>query len=667
MKKNLRSAILILGGLISLLGLGILFGLLDAGIISFTSQFIGKNSGPKWPGYIHLGGTVILIFGIAIILFREILHAGAKLTHFAKSLSTQTDRWMEKKLENQAKLSGSRPFEWPVKFTFPDWALIIFFLALSFIYQIAMSGNGFPTVVLGGDAANIASFAAARAYPNLFATDAILGDLQNIGLYTTIHLPVTIFLAKLLGNFGLAYKVLLFPHVFFQYFGYYLLGRVLFKNRYWAFLFTMAISSPLDLAGGEMWGITSEGMPRFTYQVILPFIFIIFLALWKGRPERWPWLMTLTGLLVFIHPVSTPTWAVAFWAGLWPNMPASYNIRKKLLEMFKMGVILVLALLPYIIIYLSYKQGGQAKSNYDLVYHILINYFPNDLLNIPAAVQTLIEVSSKYGLFWFGLAGLLTTYFLFKTERKFLAQMLTWVIGIVFITILVPYIEQNIERALRIIPLQTEVMRGMRYLIIFLFIFWFYPLAELTHRLKNPIWIKAVFLVGTIMSVFWLVKNPPYPIREVPNVVQCWSQGTLICPTNTDYAAALEFIKNDTPEQARFVVFLTSRWSGIEVRYLGLRPMAYAYKDKGQLAFTNLSALENWFYFLNRENAIFSKNNSPTLELKQKRMVDFAFDAEANFMLTDFPFPKEVQEQYDISTVYQNNTYSVIKIYDTRK
>jgi hypothetical protein len=348
-------------------------------------------------------------------------------------------------------------------------------------------------------------------------------------------------------------------------------------------------------------------------------------------------------------------------------MPNAYDTRRKLLKMFKMGLILALALLPYVSIYLAYHKGGRSGSDYDLVYYILTNYFPYDLLNIPAAVRILFNATSQHGLLWFGLIGLVLTFLLFRSERSRLKQMLTWVAGIAFVTILIPFVEQSIERALRLIPLQTELMRGMRYLIPFLFIFGFYPLAELTNRALRTWIVRTVFVAGTILTLSWLIINPPYPFIETPKVLQCWSTGQFICPTDTDYADALTHIRNDTPENAKFVVFLTNRWSGIEVRYLGLRPMAYAYKDRGQLAFTNLEALQTWYYFLRRENAIYSRNISPTLDLQQERMINFALDAEANYMLTDFSFPPDVQKKLSISSVYQNKTYTILKLYNMRK
>jgi hypothetical protein len=667
LKNSLRHIPVVFGSLFILTGLGLLTGLSDSYLSQVIAQAFARPVGPNWSGYFHITGWVAFIFGLILIAGCHIIVGIRWFVTALHSGLESSDRWLVQKCSRQVDLTSTRILHWPVDFKIADWLTVLLFALLAFIYQLSVSSHGFPTVILGGDAANIASFAAGRAFPNLFSGDAILGDLNNIGLYVTIHLPIAIGLEKLLGNFGLAYSVLLFPHVFLQFFSYYLLGRVLFGSRYWAFLFSLATSAPMSLAGGEVWGAVGDGMPRFTYQVLIPFILILLLSTWRDRPQRWPWIMVAAGLMAFIHPVSTPTWAFALWLGFWPIMPSAYDMRRKLLEMFKLGVILVLALLPYVSIYLTYHQGGQGNTDYDLVYNILINYFPYDLLNIPAAVGVLIKATSQFGLLWVGLAGLLLTFLLFKSERGRIVQMLTWMAGIAFVTILVPMVEQSIERTFRIIPLQTELMRGMRYLVPFLFIFWFYPLAELTNRAARIGLTRTVFAVGTLLTLSWLILNPPSPMSVIPNILQCWSQGRLICRDETDYADALTYIRNDTPENAKFVVFLTNRWSGIEVRYLGLRPMVYAYKDRGQLAFTNLEALRTWNYYLQRENAIYSRNNSPTLEIQQQRMIDFARDAEANYLLTDFPFPPGVLTGRDVTRVYQNGTFSILEIYKLRK
>lgn len=667
MKKPTQTIFLLVSLSLLISGIAIISGLLNAPIAQIISQSLSRGISSNWQAPFRLSGIILILVGLfltAITAFWIRLHSIFTTLH---TWVTSNDQWLEQKLGDYTRTVATRKLEWPYYFTFFDWGVIVFFAFLALVYQLATSSHGFPTVILGGDAANIASFAAGRAFPDFFSGDAILGDLRNIGLYVTIHIPLTIWIEKILGNFGLAYSILLFPHVFMQYFSYYLLGRAIFNHRYWAFLFSLAVSAPLNLAGGEIWGVAGDGMPRFTYQVLIPFILIFLLSSWRESPKQWPWVMAIAGLMAFIHPVSTPTWAFALWLGLWPCMPPAYQIRQKFNTMIKMGVVLALALLPYASIYLYFHKGGSSNSNYDLVHFILQNYFPYELLDIPAAVRTLFTETSKFGLLGFGIFGLFSTLILFRSERGRITQMLYWILGISFVSIFVPFVEQIIERTFRIIPLQTELMRGMRYLIIFLFIFWYYPYAELTNRLIKPRVKQAILVIGTLITFYWLGMNTPYPLVEIPQVMQCWAQGNLICPTDTEYADVMVHVRTDTPKNAKFVVFLTNRWSGIEVRYLGLRPMAYAYKDRGQLAFTNLEALNTWYYFLQRENGIYSRNSSPTLDLQRKRMVDFAFDAEANYLLTDFPFPPEVCKELGIKSIYKNERFYIIKIYNMRQ
>lgn len=662
-RKSLRSFLAIAGVIVLFCSFVLLIGWADALVSGVISEIFHRQPKPGWTGYFRRAGFVFLVLGTLLLFIEPMINGFLRFLGQGNILLEKIDRWSKEKTKNLLQDSESKRREWPLRFNVWDALILVFFLFVAFVYQIAVMSPGYPTVILGGDAANIASFAAARAFPELFKNDAILGDLHNLGLYVTVHLPLSIWLEKLLGNFGLAYSLLLFPHVFLQYFSYYLFGRILFHQRYWAFLFSLAVSSPLILDGGERWGLLPDAVPRFTFQVLMPFLLILLLSAWRETPNRWLWVMIIAGLMAFIHPVSTPIWGFALWLGFWTMLPKDLNTQRKILEMVKLGGILVLALLPYVSIYLTYHQSGSGVSNYDLVYYILTEHFPANILNIPAAVGTLLRNTAQFGLLWYGVGGLLVTILLFPSERPRLKQLLIWMIGIMFVSILIPWVETHVERALHLVPLQTELMRGMRYLVPFLFIFWFYPFAELTRRSMNTGLTQAVFAVGTLLTLVWLIVNPPDPFTRFSSVLACSHSGQWICPSNTDQAAALAYIRESTPENARFTVFLTNRWSGIEVRYLGLRPMVYAYKDRGQLLYTNIASLRQWDNYQRREAEIFSSKKSPTLDDKRIRIVTFARETGADYILTDFSFPPEVQHQLNVIAVYQNSAYAVLKTY----
>jgi hypothetical protein len=663
LNKSFRIILAIVGGISLITAFVLLAGWLDSPLSQVIAEMAQRRVGSNWPGYFRKGGMILLVVGITVLLSEKVIDEFNRLLKQGMAWAEMMDRWLDNKTKMLLNTPKAETSTWPLHLNRWDALIILFFVLIALVYQLATMSRGYPTVILSGDAANIASFAAGRSFPDLFKNDAILGNLNNIGLYVTVHLPLVIWLEKLVGNFGLAYSLLLFPHVFLQYFSYYLLGRVLFHNRYWAILFSVAASAPISLDGGERWGVLSDAIPRFTFQVLIPFILILLLTTWRKRQSIWPWVMVIAGLMAFIHPVSTPTWAFALWLGFWPILPSVWDSRRKIQEMFKLGGILALALLPYVSIYLTYHQSGSGNSSYDLVHYILVNYFPSNILNIPAAINTFLHNTAQFGLLWYGLAGLIFTFIVFPSERSRLKQMLVWIIGIVFVSILVPWVEISIERVFRMIPLQTELMRGMRYLVLFLFVFWFYPFAEFTRRAVHIWFTRGIFAVGTLLTLFWLILNPPQPFIDASSMFNCWQTRQFICPYNTDHADALTYIREDTPKGSKFVVFLNNRWSGIEVRYLGLRPMVYAYKDKGQLLFTNLESLKRWGYYQRLENDIFSPKKAPVLDDKLTRIVEFARDAGADYILTNFSFPPKEQLQLNVITIYHNSTYSILKSY----
>ncbi len=92
---------------------------------------------------------------------------------------------------------------------------------------------------------------------------------------------------------------------------------------------------------GERWGIMEEPVTRFTFQAVLPYLLTL-AWIWRNQPRRWPWVMAFTGALVYLHPVSTPAWALAIWLAMWLFIPASWSWFKQLGVMFANGLIMLL-------------------------------------------------------------------------------------------------------------------------------------------------------------------------------------------------------------------------------------------------------------------------------------------------------------------------------------
>ena len=298
-----------------------------------------------------------------------------------------------------------------------DWLAMLTFLTFAVIYFLGRLQGNYPVVILTGDGGNIASYAAALDHPGWFQADPVLGDLRNIDIYATIHIPIIRALNRLTGDYGLAYAWLVLPQTFLQLLGFYLAGKGAVhqsQQQYRRYSAGRIVSGPFVLAFltamtviniglGEIWGVWQDALPRVTFQSLLPFLLTLTLV-WKDRPGRWPWLMLLAGLLVYVHPISAPAWGLAIWFSLWLLLPTGWNWKRRILTMLGLGVLFLLVLAPFAVNYLSYRGQDQA-ADYNTVMAILQTYSPKNLLNVPAALGDFVWSMTRSLLLPVALAG----------------------------------------------------------------------------------------------------------------------------------------------------------------------------------------------------------------------------------------------------------------------
>jgi hypothetical protein len=112
--------------------------------------------------------------------------------------------------------------------------------------------------------------------------------------------------------------------VWLQLSGFYLLGRVAFASRLWSLVLAAVAAVTLHLPLGEIWGLWPDALPR----VSLPFLLAAAYR-WRSHPPAWPWLMLAAGALTYVHPVSSPAWALAVWLGFLPFLPAEWPLSRR--------------------------------------------------------------------------------------------------------------------------------------------------------------------------------------------------------------------------------------------------------------------------------------------------------------------------------------------------
>ncbi|MCL4562399.1 MAG: hypothetical protein M1281_17530 [Chloroflexi bacterium] len=646
-------------------GAVLLSRVLEPPFFRYVSQWIGREPTGNTSLILKNIGMTSLILGILELLFSW--QGIPRLPEWGRSISginRDFENWLSRIFRNTIDFGVIEP----VKTGSPDRGsrlnrvdalFAATFLLFAVFFYLARIQGDFPYVYLGSDAGNIASFAAAWNNPGAFHGDALLGNLDNIRIYSTIHIPLLNWLNGFTHNYSLAMTVMLIPHIFIMMLGFYIFGRVFLKNRYWAFLLAVVNTMPITITLAEAWGIIMDPVPRFTFQALLPYLLSL-VWIWRFQPKKWPILMVFVGVLAYVHPVSTPAWMVAIWLSLWIFVPKDWSTRKKVGVMLGLGLTAVLVALPFAANYLrSHNQGSSA--DYSTIYNIIKTFFPRNLLNIPNAMADFGKNMARYGLYPACLAGLAIVWLLMRKERKSLRLMITWILGILLMAVAIPWIEQTVELYLRMLPLETELVRGIRYLIPFMLLFCLWPLSELYRRATKAWLSRSVLVLGTALVAVWVAMNPPYPAM-LAKAASCFSSGKIVCQTPNDLSLVIDAIRQDTPPGATIFSSTAMRSEesyAIFVRYLSLRPLVFSYKDRGLLGYSNEKGLLSWYQVNILMDKLTKENDRQD---KFDGMLSLAKELGAEYMLIDFQVNPQAYPMVGVNEVYQNNTYSLLKI-----
>jgi O-antigen/teichoic acid export membrane protein len=541
-----------------------------------------------------------------------------------------------------------------------DWLAVVIFLAYAGWYFLGRIEANYPVVILSGDGGNIASYAAALDHPDWFKNDPALGDSNNIGIYASITIPLIRAIERITGDYGMAYTWLVFPETFLQLLGFYILGRVLFKDRFWAFLLSfLTAMMVINIGLGEIWGVWRDALPRVTFQSLLPFLLALVLV-WKDRPGRWPWLMIFSGLLVYVHPISAPAWGIAIWLSLWLLQPVTWKRRRRLLVMAGLGFLFLIPVIPYAISYLSYNLRGQT-ADYTTVMTVLETYSPANLLNPPVALADFLWNSTRSLLLPIALVGFVVTWLVKKNDRMQVKVILLWMAGIFIVSIIIPSVERLIEEAFHILPIETELVRCLRYFVPLLLLFWLWPLVELVPRLANLQARRAVFALGIILFGFWAGTNRP-DLSAMLRVITCLSNGHLVCVSDRPIDELISTLRMQT-QPGEGVLFFNqdpaTTSQTLSVRYAALRPLVYTTRDSGLLGYANRSALADWLKTTQEWESLHAVQN-PQERLEQ--LVPLAVSLKADYLVVDFEVKADTLRNLPATVVMQNDEYILLEV-----
>lgn len=557
--------------------------------------------------------------------------------------------------------------------------ILFFFLLLSVFLTLGRVGTAFPSfALLTPDLGVYASFAAAQESPELFTQDPFLSNEKNINDYNIILVPVIKALKNVFGNYGTACVFLLPFFIFIHLVGYYTLGVSIFKNP-WAGLFVSLLISTPTLTAYDYWGLILDALPRFLYQGLIPFL--LALSIWRGAdPNWWPIIMGGIGLLNYIHPLSTPPWAIAFILALWASA-SEHRFWPKARMMSVAVLVLLLILSPFILNYV--RSTILETSNvigYEETLAILQSRFatmdtnPIFALEIFFAGRRGIDFDPIWYFVWLlGIAG--TTFGLIwrkdPAENANFRQIAAWIIGISIVSGFVPLLERIVFSYLRRIPPEFEILRTLRYLVPPILLGAFYALwlgkEELRKKsVLSPSTSQNLFVLASIVLLgVWGISSatvrPEFREAAKQNIA-CWLRGKMICPLasiSMDFIDVMNVVREKTPVGSR----IFSEGQEVAVRYYGLRPLTFTYKDGAPLAYTDQRQLLVWKEQSERmEELAFIRKFPFRHRAFVRGIVELAQDTQADYLLLQEPHQTGEDYPGQLKLIYTNGNYSLYKL-----
>jgi hypothetical protein len=521
------------------------------------------------------------------------------------------------------------------RITWLDVVIAISFAIFALAFQLQRWGGYDPAIFMGSDAGVYTEIAAAEAYPHLFVGDALLQRADNYNFYKIAHIFAIRTLGWLTGDYGKGMIFLLGPLVLTHLLGYYILGRVLYQNRFWAIILSLTTAVYISPPVSDDVGLLFDPIPGLAFGALLPYLLAAIIR-FQDETDKWKIIMACCAGMIYIHPVSAPAWVFGLWLFYAFSNPDGLLAGQRIKRAIVLGMVAFLLALPFAVVYVGAHDTA-----------------PSDPVKVAAirdAMEARIEPAylnpiSTIGVFfkwlltdfrytYFALLSLTVLLYDNRYQRKVRALVLL-ILGVVGFSIIFPSIEY-LRTVYTGIPYQTEFIRPLKYVIPVIFVLSVWGLRALHARL-------ALFgTTASIVSVLIGLLFVAYIHRKNPNVVdsiyppiQAWFHGDFLpkkAKKNLLEVEAIRAVRQFTPEKSK--LFVTSD-RALEVRYAALRPVVFAYKDGSTFAFSNYSALLKWHDVYKKVGGRFKKTGYSPAELEQT-MIPLARELDAEYILVFF-------------------------------
>jgi len=640
---------------LALAGGVLLSGVLEPLLFTWVEQRIGRAPTPhtalmlNWAGWGGFLASILLLGYMRLIYPRR-----QQIILSMKQVVQKLDGWLDDHLGHVIDFGRKVPELGPMNYC--DWLIVIAIALFAFLCQMERLQGDYPNVILGSDLANITSMALAYDHPALFQGDFMFSDKDNFRIYFQLHVLLSRWLGSMLGNYSISLVVLLGPTIFTYLIGLYLLGRVVLKHRYWALVFVVVNAIPVSLVV-ESWGITKEPAPRTAIQALLPYLLVL---AWKVRrqPRSWIWIAMFTGLLTYVHAVSSPVWMTAILFGMWSQMPSSWPLSRRFISTGFFVMVMLLMGSAFIYVYFDNHISGGVVDYPEMIqlYRIVI---PPDILNISKSTLKIIKLLQAMWLLPIGVVGTLLLVIIRRGMRKEILLVLGWLAAVIAISVMIPMTERVVEAYLRLLPIETELVRGTRYFVPLLSLLGLWGMSELYNRIKIPLFGMLVAIIGLVL-IHNVYQNRSVGDLNMSRVLTCMNNGQLICFQTSDLQEILTILKNDTKVGSP-VFFSNSAYDTLPlaVRYIAQRPLVYSYKDRGA-GYSDIGVLKEWYGSFSQLKA--QESTIKWFREDPQGLIDFVNDLGGKYLVLEMPVSELEIGTLPARIFYKNTTYTILEL-----
>jgi hypothetical protein len=544
-------------------------------------------------------------------------------------------------------------------------ALVVFYAWNAMQGRIAVSSDG---VWLCGDLGNIVTTLIAADDPQNFLADPAF---SNPGALIELFGKARFALIRGLspdGNYAVGALRILFLDLILFYPGFYLLGLILWRSRAQAVLTALTLGNTVWIGWGTFWGVGYfDSLARTNYSAVLGFL-LVFAWQTRDKPFWWPLLMAASGLLINLHAPNAIPMGFALWLGLWLWKPVDWGLGRRTAYMLFCGACFVLAALSYLWPHLhpgaSGVLGGEDIALVREVFALSMGQYQNCF---PELGSFLRKFCLNYPLLPAAAVGIYAARrWGDKRQRDIAALLAVWSLGVVLIAVGLHASDQAIANYRQALPLQSNLIRGLRLLIPFGMLAVFLGLSVLWNRAgsrgmrrKSAVFLYALATVvmcyksaNTLLPLALYNLNPDWrlPTRtgDFPHRLEREA------PLYAEAAAALQ--RHTAPGDQIFYRGTRLKEDTDFVRSAGKRSLFYSHKDGGMLYYSkNIPAIRQW---LAVTRAL--RDAPPTAYIAEWEK------SRVPYLLTARPEDKPLLQQAG-EVIWENQMFLLVKLRETGK